>query len=262
MKDLPWENYRFLDEAGDATFYGKGKIPVIGQNGVSKSFMIGMVKFKEPLDPIRDRIETFQKEISDDKFFASIPSIQKKVANGGFFFHATDDIPEVSMQFFKFIDQLNCSFEVYVGRKICSLYENQHHGHESEFYADLLSHLLKNKLNKEGVLKLVIAARGNTTKNTNLNLALKKATERNRKGTMTTDVKFDVQNQKTEPLLTVADYFCWTVQRVFERGETRYYDFMKDKISVIVDLYDKENYANYGNYYSPKKPITAANMFK
>jgi hypothetical protein len=29
-------------------------------------------------------------------------------------------------------------------------------------------------------------------------------------------------NPLQEPLLNVADYLCWTIQRVFERGETRY----------------------------------------
>jgi hypothetical protein len=33
-----------------------------------------------------------------------------------------------------------------VGRKIPALFARKHHGRDSEFYADLLSHLLKNKL--------------------------------------------------------------------------------------------------------------------
>ncbi|MBK7110374.1 MAG: hypothetical protein IPH61_14940 [Bacteroidetes bacterium] len=39
-------NHRFLDEAGDTAFYGKGKKAIIGNEGVSNCFMIGMVKFK------------------------------------------------------------------------------------------------------------------------------------------------------------------------------------------------------------------------
>lgn len=111
-------------------------------------------------------------------------------------------------------------------------------------------------------MKLILASRGKTTRNQNLELALKKAIERNRRGGVTTKIKFDVQNQRTEPLLNVADYFCWSVQRIFERGDTRYYDFLKERISVVVDLYDSENYKNYGNCYSPKKPLTAANLLK
>jgi hypothetical protein len=50
------------------------------------------------------------------------------------------------------------------------------------------------------------------------------------------------QNHQTEPLLNIADYFCWAIQRVFERGETRYYDFIRKKNSFVVDLYDNEKW--------------------
>ena len=77
---------------------------------------------------------------------------------------------------------------------------------------------------------------------------------------MACDVVFNVQNQHTEPILNIADYLCWPVQRVFERGETRYYDFIQDKISRVVDLYDAKNYAGWKHYYKPRKnPLTAAN---
>lgn len=49
------------------------------------------------------------------------------------------------------------------------------------------------------------------------------------------------------------------MQRVFERGETRYYDFIKDKISTVLDLYDVANYEGYRNYYGRKNPLTKAN---
>ncbi len=39
--------HRFLDESGDTTFYGKKKRVIVGENGVSKSFILGMVKLKQ-----------------------------------------------------------------------------------------------------------------------------------------------------------------------------------------------------------------------
>ncbi|MFN0216617.1 MAG: hypothetical protein ACKVT2_20340 [Saprospiraceae bacterium] len=131
MSQLIQDNYRFLDEAGDTTFYRKGKIPIIGQNGVSKCFMIGMVKFKEPLEEVRQKVVELQKEKARDRYFEGIPSIRKKESEGGFFFHATDDLPEVRKVFFEFLDKMNCSFEAYVGRKIPTLYENKHNGKEA-----------------------------------------------------------------------------------------------------------------------------------
>ena len=37
------------------------------------------------------------------------------------------------------------------------------------------------------------------------------------------------------------------------------YDFVKEKISRIIDLYDKDNFEGFKNYYSPKRPLTAEN---
>jgi len=253
-------SHRFLDEAGDTTFFGKGRIPIIGQKGVSLSFSIGMVKFSEDLSALRTRVIELQRHVAEDRYLNVIPSVAKKIQNRGFFFHATDDPPEVREIFFKFIDQLDCSIEVMVARKIPQLFISKHNGKDAEFYADLLSHLLKNKLRMNGELVLKIASRANTTMNSNLESALSKAVERHSKkydlSQISSKVVFDVQNHHTEPLLNVADYLCWAVQRVFEKGETRYYDFLGEKFSLVVDLYDSASYEGSKNYYSKRNPLT------
>ncbi len=257
--------HRFLDESGDTTFYGKGKRIIVGDNGVSKTFILGMVKFKTKLEPIREQIVKMQHEIAEDEFYKDIPSIKKKVNKGGYFFHAKDDIPEVREKFLRYIKTLNCSFEAVVARKLPDLYENRHKGNEAWFYADLLSHLLKNKFTNHEKMVLNIASRGKSTKNHNLDLALAKAKERfnnvNPDKEMKTNVVFNVLEQTGEPLLNVADYFCWCVQNVFEKGQMRYYNFMKDQISTVVDLYDFESYGKEGwlNYYEKNNPLTAKN---
>jgi len=263
MSKAPKNDHRFLDEAGDTTFYGKGKVNIIGQQGVSACFILGLVHFKEPFEPIRDKIKELQTQVINDQYFRDIPSIQKKVSQSGFYFHATDDLPEVRKLFFEYIKTIDCSFEAVVGRKIPALYESKHNGKENEFYADLLGHLLKNKFQKERRLVINVAERGKSTRNANLELALKKAERRFLETKSGKEVKaiivFNVQNNITEPLLNIADYFCWSIQRVFEKGETRYYNYLSDKIPVVIDIYDSENYKDWRNYYGPKNPLTAAN---
>ncbi len=258
-----FENHRFLDEAGDTTFYGKGKIPILGTDGVSNTFIIGMVKFNEPLQDIRNKIVEFQNQVETDKYFIGVPSIEKRKAKSGFYFHAKDDVPEIRKMFFEFISTINCSFQAVVGRKIIQLYEKKHNGKSNEFYADLLSHLIKDKLLKYDKLVLKIAKRESSTANKNLDLSLNKALSRFNKKypekETKTKVIFDVQNQYSEPLLNISDYFCWAVQRVFEKGETRYYNYLKDKISLVIDLYDSEKYKNSKNYYTIKNPLMAEN---
>ena len=258
----PETTHRFLDEAGDTVILGKGGVPALGQPGVSLAFGIGMVKFSEEAEPVRQRIRDLEREIEGDKYLNRIPSIAGQIARDGYNLHAKDDPPEVREKFYRLIQGMNCSLEMMVARKIPALFAKKHGANESEFYADVLSHLLKNKLKLGEKLVLNIAARGNSTKNTNLERALQKATARFLKlhevEEIRSQVVFNLQTPKTEPLLKVADYLCWTVQRVFERGETRYYDFMLDKVRLVVDLYDSDGYAGNKNYHKRDNPLTAA----
>jgi hypothetical protein len=49
------------------------------------------------------------------------------------------------------------------------------------------------------------------------------------------------------------------VQRVFEQGEVRHYNYLAEKIRLVVDLYDRERYEGSRNYYDRKNPLTAQN---
>lgn len=261
----PFLRHRFLDEAGDTTFYGKGHTPIIGaQSGVSLSFILGMVKFRSPLGPIRQEVHRLQESVANDPYFKDVWSIQKKKAEpGGYYFHATDDPDSARKVLFDYIKTLDLSFEAVVGRKIPAIFTRKHNSREAEFYADLLSHLLKNKLQSGGDIILNIAQRGKVTRNVVFQEALDKAVTRFLKRStpdqIKTRVAFNVQYPRTEPLLNVTDYICWAVQRVFERGEIRYYNFISDKVSLVVDLYDSDHYANNENYYTDRRPLTPLN---
>jgi hypothetical protein len=222
---------------------------------------------------LRGKIDSLQKSIASDPYY-QVKSILKKQSGAGYYFHATDDLPEVRKVFFDFIKSINCSFEAVVGRKTMNRYETTHKGKEEYFYADLLSHLLKNKLEKEENIILHVAERGRSTKNINLILALEKAKLRlahNRsrkmtegeKGVTRHDIKanvvFNVTYPTQEPLLNVADYFCWAIQRVFERGETRFYEYVREQVSLVIDVYEAENFSAWKNYYGPKNPLTDRN---
>lgn len=233
----------YLDEAGDTAFYKRGKIDIVGQAGVSMYFSIGLVRFNEPIAGVRQKVVELQKQVLADSYFADIISMKKKIAKGTYHFHATDDLPEVRKVVFEFIRTIDCSFEVVVGKKITDVFATRHGNSEPAFYADLLSHLISNKLNGQGKLVLNIATRGSSTKNQNLELALQKAIAMNgQQHKEMPIVAFNVQNHIQEPLLNIADYFCWAVQRWFEREEIRYYNFLKDKISFVMELDDSDKY--------------------
>lgn len=253
--------HRFLDEAGDTTFYGDGKRIIVGQQGVSLTFGLGMLQINGNLHEVRRQITDLQHQIQADRYLNSIPSIKKKIEKGGFYLHATDDPPEVRQAAYKLIKTMDCSLEMVVARKVPGIFAAKHNNREAEFYADLLSHLLKDKLKSGLKYVLNIAHRSNSTSNTNLQVAIEKAYGRAEKqhhrNDLTSKVVFNVQTPRTEPLINLADYLCWAVQRVFEKGEIRYYDFIQDKIASVVDIYDRERHEIKGNCYDKDCPLTA-----
>jgi hypothetical protein len=123
---LPFHKYhRFLDEAGDTTFYGKGKIPVIGSHGVSTYFLMGMLTLNESVEEVRKRVIDLQNQVVNDTYLQAVPSIIKKKGKAGYFLHAKDDVPEVRKMAFELIANIDCCFDVVIGRKDYSIYEKK-----------------------------------------------------------------------------------------------------------------------------------------
>ena len=78
MKQFTYEYHRFLDEAGDTTFYGKGQLPILGIDGVSNYFMICSLVFNEPLNDIRLRFEKLKLETLENLYYQGVPSFEKR----------------------------------------------------------------------------------------------------------------------------------------------------------------------------------------
>ena len=68
-------------------------------------------------------------------------------------------------------------------------------------------------------------------------------------------IRIIIQKNSEEPLLWAADYVLWTIQRAYEKGEFGHYNFLKDKINLVHDIFDTEKYPK--NYYSQKNPLEA-----
>jgi len=238
-----YKYHRFLDEAGDTTFFTKEKLPIpLGSSGVSKYFIVGMLQVNEPINELRNKIHTQQNEIVQSSLFKSVPSVKKLIDKDGFYFHAKNDIPELRMKFFDFIKTIDCNIEIIVAEKDVNRFTSKHNRKEAEFYAELLAHLIKNKLQSYKRLALNIAEREGATSYKNLNAALEKATAIHKhQSPHTTDickVTFNVQPFIKEPILSITDYLCWAVQRYFERDEIRFYEYLQAKIHTVTDLYN------------------------
>jgi hypothetical protein len=260
-----YDYHRFIDEAGDMTFFGKGRLCVLGQEGVSKAFILGMAAYKEPLMEARTKIAAFCHHIADDQYFNTMPSVAKRIAKGDFYLHAKDDPQELRYEFLKFMAvELNFTIQAVVARKKVERFVQKHNSQEREFYADMLSRLLKDKANYPKLV-INIAERGSCTRGKNLEEAIERIYERYKHSggeEYKAEIKFNVQQYDKEPLLAVIDYSLWTIQRVFERGEDRHYLLIRDNIHSICDLYDP-GMAGFSrgeaNFYGPNHPLSKDN---
>jgi hypothetical protein len=64
-----------------------------------------------------------------------------------------------------------------------------------------------------------------------------------------------------DPSLQAADYSLWALQRLFEKEEARYWEFLWPKVSLVYDIDDVRNH-EYGEYYSQRNPLTLEALAK
>jgi len=165
-------------------------------------------------------------------------------------FHAKDDRPEVREKFYKLIVDLDFKAEFFVARKIENVFKKRHRGKEYLFYDDMVSKLFENKLHKAQNNYIYFAVRGDKKRQEPLEDAIQAAINKFEKKwnkSVQTDFSVMPQSPAGEPCLQIADYMNWAVQRVFEKREMRYYRFVEDKVSYLVDIYDFDKYPK--NFY-------------
>lgn len=245
-RPLNIENYFFVDESGDPTFYDRRGNLIVGQPGCSPILILGFV---ETADPIRMRreLDRLHKEIASDRYLEAVPSMAKtNVA-----FHAKDDVPEVRQAVYKCISGMEFKAQFVVARKIERVFRNTCHSNEGRFYDRLVTHLFQNVLHRHCSNRIYISRRGMSTRQEPLESAVRLGIsnfEVKWKTQINTSVAILTQTPVGEPCLQVIDYMNWAVYRAFVKGEMRYYRFVEDKVSLLVDLYDSRNYPK--NWYN------------
>lgn len=236
----------FVDESGDPTFYdAKGNL-IVGKEGVSKILLLGFIKTDDPVT-IRRELEKLRKALSEDKYLQGIPSLSKSLIS----FHTKDDSPEVKQAVYKRIVGLKFTAEIIVARKIQNIFNKNHHRNENEFYDDLVSKLFQNKLHISSLNEIYFAVRGSRLRQQPLENAIEKAVENFElkwKTKVASQINIYPQSPSGEPCLQVTDYINWAVQRAFIKKDIRFYKFIEDKISYLVDIYDTDKYPK--NFYN------------
>jgi len=254
MKE-PFEgtNWFFVDESGDPTFYDRNGNLIVGQEGCSPILILGFVETTDPV-PMRRALAELHREIAIDDYLKGVPSIAKtNVA-----FHAKDDVAEVREKVFKLIRTLDFKAQFVVARKIERVFQNAFHGREQKFYEHLVSLLFSNVVHRYSENRIYFAKRGSTTRQAPLASSIQSGIRQfEDKYQTTVNTKWSVSAQMPdgEPSLQIIDYMNWAVYRAFVKAEMRYYRFIEDKVSLLVDVYDTRNYPK--NWYNRHNPFEA-----
>lgn len=246
------KKYFFIDECGDPEFYGKGKKLLVGQQGYQPLLIIGMIRTHKR-NVLRKQVLAFQQEILADPMYNTIPSLNKK---GGWFLHAKDDHPEVRVKFFEKLRRMS-GFKAYmiVGRKDLNIFNKKHNNNASEFYFDMLHHLLKKRIYKGSEVYQIFLAHREKTTMPKFTAAIEKTIKKQEEEIELT-YKYDIVKSKEFPEMSVVDYMIWALQRYINKGEGRFFEALKNKYSLIIDLYDFDNYDDRKNYYWKGNPFS------
>lgn len=225
----------FVDESGDTSFYAKrSKRIIVGENGCSRVLLMGFVRTRDPQE-LRRKLSEVRLEISKSKYLKDIPSVQQSILH----FHATDDCPEVRKLVFEALERMPFAAQVVVARKVENSFRKYYKADEYKFYDDIVTKLLKGQLHRSRENYITFAQRGDKLRQDALATAVSKSVEllppRN-------EWKAHIRTSQPlqEPAIQVTDYINWAVQRAYERREMRYFEFVRDKVELVRDVFDQE----------------------
>ena len=260
--------YYYVDEAGDGTIFdSRGRRVIIGNEGCSRFFILGLLDVADPLALSND-MDALRTALLDDPYFKNVPSMQPKAKKTALCFHAKDDLPEIRREVFKVLIKHHLKFFGIVRDKLKVLdYVRQRNEadrayryHPKELYDYLVRQLFSGRLHQYDSYEIYFARRGKSDRTKALRTALETARQRfseKWRVTSSAPVKVTACYSREVGALQAADYFLWALQRFYEKGEDRYLSYLWPLFRLIRDLDDTRRHP-YGEYYTQKKPLTPA----
>ncbi|MCK4340343.1 MAG: DUF3800 domain-containing protein [Phycisphaerae bacterium] len=254
----PDVRHYYVDEAGDLTLFNKRGRVIIGREGVSRVFMVGVAYLPSP-PAVRRALGDLRTELLRDPYFNDVPSMRPGAGKTALCFHAKDDLPEVRREVFKLLPSFGAKVRVAIRRKADvaehARFVHRTHGRklsQNDIYDNLVKRLFKNLLHKAEENRIVFARRGKSERQEALESAIAKA-KRNFEATWKIPSDRPAVVESAYPSeragLQVIDYYLWALQRLYERAEVRFFNMLADDFRLIMDL-DDMRHKPYGEWYS------------
>lgn len=248
----------FVDESGDLTFFNKRGKPVTLGEQTSRFFLIGAARIDEDLNRVAERFNQLRNDLLNNPFCKHIPSMQETKVE----FHAKNDSSIVKNEVFKLLQSLDTAVQVVVRRKETILEQaiktykltgTKRTINEKELYHSMITRLFRNLPDREDCT-IVFSDRGKTFSDNSLAEALNKARSRGTGEQMaqTTILKMFSRDNIG---LQIVDYFLWTVLQLYEHDNADYFNLLKGKYKLIMDVDDLRT-SELGVHYGEKNEIS------
>jgi hypothetical protein len=267
MGEVISRRYYFVNEAGDTTIFSqRGKV-LIGIQGCSRYFILGVLDIPDP-EPLHRELETLRQSLLADPYFRKVPSMRPEGRKTALMFHAKDDIPEVRREVYTLLKEHKFRFLAvvrdkqrvleYVRRR--NTFDLAYRYTPNDLYDYMVRVLFKNLLHRDEHYDIYFSKRWKQDRTKALRKALNSAQERfaQQQGIYTSpEIAIIPKSSHESGGFQAVDYFLWALQRFYERHEERYLDYLWPHFSLVHDLDDIRQNA-YGVYYTQKKPLTLA----
>ena len=101
-KVFPSIRHYFIDEGGDGILFSRRGKVLVGTEGCSRFFILGLLDVLDPL-ALNTRLDQLRVELMKDAYFQGVPSMQPSARKTALAFHAKDDLPEVRREVFRLL---------------------------------------------------------------------------------------------------------------------------------------------------------------
>ena len=260
MAILPLVNY-YVDESGDCALFNKKGSAI---KGSSKTFMLGLLKIKGN-NNFTENFRLFKEQILADTIFQTIPSFKKTCLQ----FHAKNDHIAIKREVFNYIAKLDCSVQVVIRRKSALIEQarvqfeyTKNKVTDKQLYGYLVTRLFKRNIHKADHYNIYFSKRGKTFTNHSLNIALSSTREKfivDNNISSNSNIKIFCSQPSDHPELQIIDYCLWALQRLYEQKEDAYFNIIKDKFKLIIDIDDKRK-SGAGTHYCLRNRISLENI--